>query len=881
MQLKRKGLRLKINAAIVVTAVGIAIISGASLYPFENRRYNAHLAKVRLLLETVARQKNEDLANELFANQQRALTETLNDFLKVQFVAAATIYKTDGSVYMSTHDEFKAPLVAAEQMDLGEQDASFKMQRINNRSMAVYLNQIKVIGRKIGYVKIYYDLADLKRNTILSVTISLTLLLTTLFLMAVLLNILLTRLVLKPVFLLHNTIDMLQNGQLGKTVHLDAKDEIGEMAQAFNQMSVQLHQGRHDLVQAEEKYRSIFENAIEGIFQTNTTNRQFVTVNPSMARILGYGSEAELMHSITDIAQQLFVEPADYSRFEKLLKRKTQILGFETRLRKKDSSIFWAAIAARSVYNDYGKLQHYAGSIVDISARRAKAQAEKERQAAEAASKAKSLFLANMSHEIRTPMNAIIGFTDLLDNGSHKPQHKRYLEAIKSSSKNLLTLINDILDLSKIEAGKLEILSEPISLASLFEEIEKIFSARIEQKGIAFRSIVQNDVPDVLMLDEARMRQVLFNLIANAVKFTEKGSVCLYARVTARPDPRHVDLEIEVADTGIGIERSAQRYIFGAFHQQSGQSLSRYGGTGLGLTISRNLVNNMGGRINLTSAPGKGSQFKISLYRVAIGEFLKHPSPADESFDDASRLQAATVLIADDIAITRSLIKEIFEDTRLTLLEAEDGRQAVNVARSEIPDVILLDLKMPHLNGYEALEKIRLNNATQNIPVIAMTAAGMKEDIDRIQASGFDTFLIKPFDRKDLVKTLRQFIPFVDERGTQLKSDETAGLDASLNDVVLPDDKTERKKLLAIINGTLDEQWKEVCRRQCIPDTEAFAQRLTTLGENYAIEPLTTLGSNLVALVNEMDIENMAQALDDYPGLIQKIRTKLEENVYE
>ncbi len=294
--------------------------------------------------------------------------------------------------------------------------------------------------------------------------------------------------------------------------------------------------------------------------------------------------------------------------------------GFETQYRRKDGSAIWVSVSARGVLDESGAVQCYDGSFVDVTERRSKEQAERAREAAEAASKAKSEFLTHISHEIRTPMNAILGLADLLDSLVKDPQQKDYLEAIQTSGKNLMALINDILDLSKVEAGKMEIRREPVCLRSLFKEIESIFSLSIQQKGLRLVTAIGAEVPDSLLLDEARLRQVILNLIGNAMKFTDVGWIKLEASKIEAMGSDGFHLLLVVEDTGMGIQPGAEKEIFETFIQQSGQDAEIYGGTGLGLAITKSLVEMMGGTIAVSSTVGKGSVFEIRLPNVAVLE---------------------------------------------------------------------------------------------------------------------------------------------------------------------------------------------------------------------------------------------------------------------
>ncbi len=378
---------------------------------------------------------------------------------------------------------------------------------------------------------------------------------------------------------------------------------------------------------------------------------------------------------------------------------------------------------------------------------------------AEMANRAKSEFLANMSHEIRTPMNAVIGYTDLLAAQLSEPRQLEYLGAIRSGSRALLTLINDILDLSKIEAGKMHIETSPVALAQLLTEVQQIFASRVDSARVELRASCTEGVPPCLLLDEARIRQVLFNLVGNAVKFTCQGYVQVRARAQSTTQPGVVALRIDVEDTGIGIAPAQQEAIFNAFEQQQGQNTRRYGGTGLGLTISRRLIEIMGGTITLVSTPGQGSCFSVNLPQVFVAMMPVGSAVARTPNDWFFR--PARVLVVDDIEINRLLLRDNFEAANLLVKEAENGEQALEVASQWQPELILMDIHMPAMDGYEALHALRANSTTAHIPVIAITASVMSRDIDRIRRAGFEDYLQKPFEQGDLLALVQRYIPAV------------------------------------------------------------------------------------------------------------------------
>ncbi len=376
---------------------------------------------------------------------------------------------------------------------------------------------------------------------------------------------------------------------------------------------------------------------------------------------------------------------------------------------------------------------------------------------ANAANQAKSDFLANMSHEIRTPMNAILGFTEVLIEKIKDQKTLHYLNTIHTSGKSLLSLINDILDLSKVESGKINLHYTSVSVYKLFDEMKTIFSQKTSDKNIDFILEISNDIPQSLLLDEARLRQVLINIIANAVKFTRKGYIKVIVQ-SKNIDESSIDLTIQIIDTGIGIPKDKYESIFYAFEQVENQRTSKYGGTGLGLSITKKLVELMNGSISVTSELEKGSTFKINLNNIEkVSEESSKIADSDNFNLETIVFEPSTVLIVDDIEYNRELIQVFLEDYNFKILKACNGKEAIQITKENHPDLILLDMKMPVMDGYEASKIIKEDDEIKDISIIALTASAMKSDEKTINEI-CNGYLVKPISKKNLIYELTKFL---------------------------------------------------------------------------------------------------------------------------
>jgi len=627
------------------------------------------------------------------------------------------------------------------------------------------------------------------------------------------------------------------------------------------------------LLKSESNFRSIFTNAAIGIDVVDEQGN-FLQVNEAMANMMGYSAE-----ELTSLDIKSVTYPEDFEKSFKPLKEifnnKKSFYRIEKRYVRKNGTVFWADLSVSPYFDVVTNKNLVIGTIIDISrAKMLQEELQRSKEEAEQANQAKSEFLANMSHEIRTPLNAVIGFTELLESLVKDHKQKSYLDSIKAGGKNLLVLINDILDLSKIEAGKLEFIYEAINPYTLLSEIRQIFAIKIEDKNLEFIIDVDDEIPESLVLDEVRLRQVIFNLIGNAIKFTDEGFVKFSVnKVEFEEDTSKIDLLVSVEDSGIGIPKDQQQRIFDAFSQQSGQSNRKYGGTGLGLSISKRLVEMMGGEISLKSEPGKGSIFTFRLRNVAIGATRVETSEDNGSFAfDAIRFKPSTILIVDDIESNRKLITENFSSDEVKVIEAEDGEKALMFARQFNPDLILMDIRMPVMDGVEATKILKKDIETRDIPIVALTASYRYHEDDVDYAKIFDGYLSKPVSRIDLYCELMKFLDYKETVDGALQIENKTK--SAQQDIFLTPAKAE--SLNEALDKELGKQWLSASEYQMSDEIEAFAENVRQTGMDFGIEALNEYGENLLTYVDSFDLEMMDKSLKSWPGVIRGLRKSIQ-----
>lgn len=758
-------------------------------------------------------------------------------------------------------------------------------------AMRVFMRQKEELSRSLKQAYTTYESDFDERileanNSIVDLAEKSALLLTFGVLLSITVTFTISKKIRNPLMSLMQAVEDLKAGELGARAEIYAKDEIGELAQAFNDMAARLNQRDLELRSSEEKFRSIFENATDGMFQTSPEGK-IILVNSALANLLGFTSPEEFFGESDNIVNY-YADPSVYSRLLTRLQEDGRA-SMDTDLIRRDGSIIHVSLKCHTIYVENDEIAYMEGSIVDLSHIEEARRLTLAKESAEAASSAKTEFLANMSHEIRTPLTVIQGMCDLLCDTKPTPEQQHFIQALQASSNHLITIINSILDLTKVEEGCIELESIPFALSDLIKKVCKVFAPRAHEKCLEFIATVHPEVPVLLKGDPTRLGQVLYNLVGNAIKFTNEGHVMLTVEVlssTPTASCRPV-LCFTVKDTGIGIAQEKLDLIFESFTQADTSTTREYGGTGLGLTIARRFVQLMGGAINVDSAPDRGTSFSVtvSLEVPAFQETPTHPlglalvlEPCQmtaESLAITLRSQKFTPVIAADIEQAVALIQQtkdsspfnlalvggsywkesarrlstvmdrtalyalvttsdlrtsqevvnslgisgflakpvlpcdisnlisqdirsnksaaglekesapvdklesrplqilLIEDdksirgiveiylrvTACTLEMAENGAEGVERFKAQNFDLVIMDIQMPVMDGYQAAKEIRhFEKITQRpeTPIIALTANAFDKDREKCLAAGFTGYLAKPIKRTRLLSSIRE-----------------------------------------------------------------------------------------------------------------------------
>lgn len=479
-----------------------------------------------------------------------------------------------------------------------------------------------------------------------------------------------------------------------------------------------------DLTQSESRYRTVVNNVKEVLFTTDPDGK-WIFLNPAWEKLTGFGVQESLGQDFSAIIHQADRE-LNKTQFLPLVRHEVDHVSHEVRFITKDQRVRWVEVFATLTIGEDGEISGTTGTLTDITEKREfLTELIKAKEEAESATKAKSEFLATMSHEIRTPMNGVIGMTSLLLQTQLTEDQRDYAETIRLSGENLLTIINDILDFSKIESGKMELEIHPFDIRTSIEDVFDLLTPRaIEKKVDLFYTLDPNITNDIIG-DLTRFRQIMVNLVGNAIKFTERGEVFVSINEFSKLENEEVMLEFSVKDSGIGIPSAKQSNLFKPFSQVDASTSRKYGGTGLGLAICARLVEMMGGEIRVMSSPGEGSTFTFTIRTRYSKEHR------DTFYDKISWdiLEGKTVLIVDDNKTNIKILEVLCKNWKMTTLTSTSSFEAIQMLDEGIsPDLAIVDMIMPGMDGLELARQIRQRSRFTHLPLLLLTSLGYKEN---------------------------------------------------------------------------------------------------------------------------------------------------------
>ncbi|RFZ84690.1 response regulator [Mucilaginibacter terrenus] len=499
-----------------------------------------------------------------------------------------------------------------------------------------------------------------------------------------------------------------------------------------------------------ENYAIVIKHSADIICSVDASTLRIKTINPAVEDLLGYKQAEVYGKSIIDLAIE-----SDQDSFKKrlgqVIKDNQKFSVFEFQFNTFDKSIMWAE--CRVSYRNKVLFMNISDHTPQKSYQQ---QLIKSKEAAEYGRKVKETFLANMSHELRTPVNGIIGLTSLLRNTGVNEQQNNLLNMMETSSKSLLGVINDVLDISKIEAGKFNIVRSSHNIREIIQSVHGLLKFSADEKSIEFTISVDDDVPENLIIDSLRINQILMNLLSNAIKFTDRGEVKLKVSVLQKQGD-NVKLKFSVEDTGIGIATESLSKIFDSFEQAEDDTTSKYGGTGLGLTIVKKLVELKGGELTVSSQVGQGSVFNFINWFAVARTVEKKPVKKSKTLEPFTNLN---VLVAEDNMINQFMLIKMLKDWSINVEVADNGSVALEKLKDGDFDLVLMDTHMPGMNGYQAARAIRmeLEEPNRSVPIISLSAAAYEHEHKEAISAGMNDVLPKPFEPEELHKKIAELV---------------------------------------------------------------------------------------------------------------------------
>jgi len=516
--------------------------------------------------------------------------------------------------------------------------------------------------------------------------------------------------------------------------------------------------GELKLKESERKFREVAENLGEVIWVRQ--DREFVYISPAYEKVWG-----RTRQSLYDNPNALIdsIHPDDKERFQQWLigedYSSEHLLDDQYRIIRPDGTIRWIWSREFPIFDEIGRIIRFVGICDDISSIKDNEESlSQAKEQAEAANTAKSQFLANMSHEIRTPLNGVMGMLQLLQMTELTKEQADYINVSRTSSESLLKVINDILDYSKIQAGKLKIEKLKFDLSEFLNEIEIMFKPSVLNKGFVLNMVIEDNVPRRLLGDSFRLRQVLSNLIGNAIKFTQEGRIDVIVK-TLKEHNNELKLEWVVQDTGIGLSQTIIKTIFNSFNQADSSTTRQYGGTGLGLSICKGIIEKMNGEIWVESNEGEGSSFYFTCVLEKFEEEDNICTEEIQALEDSAKEDVLKLLIVEDDAISRMVMEQLARRKGWQVILAENGKEAIEAYLEQSFNAILMDVQIPIIDGYKSTGVIRQIESQKSMytPIIAMTAYALKGDREKCLESGMDDYLSKPIDADEFYATVEKW----------------------------------------------------------------------------------------------------------------------------
>lgn len=775
-RLERMSVRGKIRISNLATGVLTLLLASLALVGWQ---WLDTRERMQRYLKTGAEIVADNCAAALLFDDPEGARKVLASLKAQPHLLGAALFRSDGRVF--------ADYGASEARGVPSVDTP--AEGFSREGGVLLLIQAVRDGtNRIGHVRLRYDVGALEREILRPQAAIVGAIFLAALLLSVLLSERLQRLIVRPVAHLTGIAQAVAERQdYSVRASEFGGDDLGTLARAFNRMLERIHDQDRALRESEERFRSLFENATIGIYRTAPDHR-LLMANPALMRMMRYPS-IEVVNAMGGVASG-FEVPADAARFREGMERDGQVLGYEARWRRWDGTIIEVRESARAFRDGEGRIAYYEGAVEDVTDRKlAEAKLarsfdeleEKVRErtrelstakaAAEAASAAKSRFLAMMSHEIRTPLNGVTGVLHLLGREAVTERQQRWIRMAMESGNTLLRVINDVLDFSKVEAGKLEIRRAAFELRRVVRRAAAPHAHAATEAGLSWNEEFVGDLPRWVVGDADRTAQVIGNLLGNAVKFTTSGAVRLrVVRLSATGSGGGDWLRFEVIDSGIGIPRESMSRLFLPFSQIDDSASRRFGGTGLGLGICRQLVELMGGRIGVESESGKGSTFWFEL----PFDPAELPATAEGGGGEsvAPLPGGARVLLVEDNEINQEIAQAMICSYGCECDCVGNGEEAIRAVADGVYDLVLMDCMMPGTDGYEAARRVRRWEAQRResglgrrVPIVAVTANAMKGDRERCIAAGMDDYITKPLEPTEVLRVLEHWISVSRNRG--------------------------------------------------------------------------------------------------------------------